>query len=144
MVGAGVFHVLVVDDDAADTMMIQEALATAAAPPNVHAVTDGGEAMDFLRRQGRFSEAPRPHLILLDLNMPRMNGHEVLAELKTDDDLKAIPVVVLSTSTAVPDIVDSYTHHANAFVTKPTNLDDFENTVRQIKQFYSDVAVLPA
>ncbi|WP_436531968.1 response regulator [Actinoplanes sp. HUAS TT8] len=138
-----VFDVLVVDDDAADTLMIEEALQAVAAPPAVHAVTDGGEAMEYLRRVGRYAEAPRPNLILLDLNMPRMNGHEVLAELKADDDLKTIPVVVLTTSTAELDVVGSYVRHANAFVTKPMDYDAFESAVQQIERFFSNVAVLP-
>jgi CheY-like chemotaxis protein len=139
-----VFDVLVVDDDPADTMMIQAALETVAEPPRVHHVVDGSEAMEYLRREGPYCVSPRPDLILLDLNMPRMSGHEVLAALKTDDDLKTIPVVVLTTSTAARDVTDSYVRHANAYVTKPMDLDAFETAVRKIKVFYSDVAVLPS
>ncbi|MEU4689463.1 response regulator [Actinoplanes sp. NPDC023714] len=136
-------HVLVVDDDPADTMMIEEALLAAPVPPIVHSVEDGREALDFLRRLGRYTDAPRPDLVLLDLNMPRMGGHEVLREIKDDDDLKSIPIVVLTTSSAAPDITASYARHANAYVSKPMDLDSFEAAVRQINHFYSEIAVLP-
>jgi CheY-like chemotaxis protein len=135
--------VLIVDDDDADTLMIEEALLTAEPQPAVHRVADGSEAMDYLLKRGQYVDAERPDLILLDLNMPRMNGHEVLAQVKSDDQLKSIPVVVLTTSTALPDITASYTKHANAFVTKPMDLDGFEEAVRKIKSFYSEVAILP-
>jgi CheY-like chemotaxis protein len=136
-------QILVVDDDDADALMISEALAQADAPACVERVVDGQEALDYLRREGRFAEAARPDLILLDLNMPRMDGRETLAAIKTDDDLKAIPVVILTTSGATPDIVASYQQRANAYVTKPFGLEDFESTVRQINQFYREVASLP-
>ena len=135
--------VLIVDDDDADTLMIEEALLTAEPQPAVHRVADGSEAMDYLLKRGPYVDAERPDLILLDLNMPRMNGHEVLAQVKGDDTLKTIPVVVLTTSTALPDITASYTRHANAFVTKPMDLDGFEEAVRKIRSFYSEVAILP-
>ncbi|WIM93443.1 response regulator [Actinoplanes oblitus] len=135
--------VLIVDDDDADTLMIEEALLTAEPPPAVHRVADGSEAMDYLFQRGQYADAARPDLILLDLNMPRMNGHEVLAQVKSDDTLKSIPVVVLTTSTALPDITASYTRHANAFVTKPMDLDGFEDAVGKIRRFYSEVAILP-
>ncbi|HET6478557.1 MAG TPA: response regulator, partial [Actinoplanes sp.] len=106
-------------------------------------VADGREALDYLRREGDYAQASRPDLILLDLNMPRMDGRETLAAIKTDDQFKAIPVVILTTSGAEPDIVASYQHRANAYVTKPFGLDDFETTVRQINQFYRDIASLP-
>ena len=136
-------HVLIVDDDAADTMMIEEALLGSPVPPVVHHVEDGREALDFLRRAGRYADAPRPDLVLLDLNMPRMSGHEVLLEIKADDDLKRIPIVVLTTSNAAPDITASYARHANAYVTKPIDLEAFEAAVRQINHFYSEIAILP-
>jgi CheY-like chemotaxis protein len=136
--------VLIVDDDDADAMMIEEALQEAPVPPVVHRVIDGGQALEYLRREGQFSDAVRPDLILLDLNMPRMGGREVLAHIRSDDDLTAIPVVVLTTSDAVPDIVASYAGHANAFVTKPMELDAFETAVRKISRFYGDIATLPA
>ena len=136
-------QILVVDDDDADALMISEALESADAQATVERVADGREALDYLRRQGRFADAHRPDLILLDLNMPRMDGRETLAAIKTDDRLKAIPVVILTTSGAAPDIASSYQHRANAYVTKPFGLDDFETTVRQIDRFYREVASLP-
>jgi CheY-like chemotaxis protein len=137
-------QILVVDDDDADALMISEALESAERPTVVERVADGREALDYLRREGRFAEAHRPDLILLDLNMPRMDGRETLAAIKTDEQFKAIPVVILTTSGATPDIVASYQHRANAYVTKPFGLDDFEATVRQIDRFYREVATLPS
>jgi CheY-like chemotaxis protein len=136
-------QILVVDDDDADALMISEAIESSGNDSTVERVADGREALDYLRREGRFADAHRPDLILLDLNMPRMDGRETLAAIKADDDLKAIPVVILTTSGAAPDIVASYRHRANAYVTKPFGLDDFEATVRQIDKFYREVATLP-
>jgi CheY-like chemotaxis protein len=136
-------QILVVDDDDADALMIAEALEGAETQACVERVTDGREALDYLRGEGRFTEPHRPDLILLDLNMPRMDGRETLAAIKNDDELKAIPVVILTTSGAAPDIVASYQQRANAYVTKPFGLDDFEATVRQIDRFYREVASLP-
>lgn len=137
-------QILVVDDDDADALMISEALGSAERQATVERVADGQEALDYLRRKGRFASALRPDLILLDLNMPRMDGRETLAAIKTDEELKAIPVVILTTSGATPDIISSYQHRANAYVTKPFGLDDFETTVRQIDRFYREVATLPS
>jgi CheY-like chemotaxis protein len=136
-------QILVVDDDDADALMIEEALDAAERGATVTRVADGREALDYLHREGAYSDAARPDLILLDLNMPRMDGRETLAAIKSDDRLKAIPVVILTTSGAAPDIVASYQHRANAYVTKPFGLDDFEATVRQIDRFYREVAILP-
>ncbi|WP_275410061.1 response regulator [Actinoplanes campanulatus] len=132
------------DDDDADAMMIEEALLAATVPPVVHRVADGAQALEYLRRESGHTGVPRPDLILLDLNMPRMGGREVLAVIKHDEELRSIPVVVLTTSDAVPDIVGSYTEHASAYVTKPMDLDSFETAVQQINHFYSDIATLPA
>ncbi|KHD76855.1 response regulator [Actinoplanes utahensis] len=140
---ARALDVLIVDDDDADALMIEEALEGAGVPPVVHRVVDGSQALEYLRREGEYTDAVRPDLILLDLNMPRMGGREVLAEIRRDDTLTAIPVVVLTTSDAVPDIVASYAGHASAFVTKPMELDAFETAVRNISRFYGDVATLP-
>jgi CheY-like chemotaxis protein len=136
-------QILVVDDDDADALMITEALNSTDTHAVVERVADGREALEYLRRDGRFAEAPRPDLILLDLNMPRMDGRETLAAIKGDEQLKAIPVVILTTSGAAPDIASSYQQRANAYVTKPFGLDDFESTVRQIDRFYREVATLP-
>ena len=135
--------VLLVEDDPGAALIATEALERVSRPHRVYAVGDGEEALAFLRRAGVHGDAPRPGLILLDLNMPRMDGRETLAAIKSDDKLKAIPVVILTTSGATPDIVSSYQHRANAYVTKPFGLDDFESTVRQIDRFYGEVAVLP-
>jgi CheY-like chemotaxis protein len=139
-----VLKVLVVDDDDADAMMIDEALRDADADVSVDRVGDGREALDYLHRTGEHTQAPRPDLILLDLNMPRMGGQEALAQIKAEDDLKAIPVVILTTSNADADIVTSYRHQANAYVTKPMELDDFERVVAQVNRFYREIARLPA
>ncbi|WP_127504462.1 response regulator [Actinoplanes solisilvae] len=136
-------QILVVDDDDADALMISEALEAAETRASVDRVADGREALDYLRREGSYAQASRPDLILLDLNMPRMDGRETLEAIKTDERLKAIPVVILTTSGAEPDIVASYQHRANAYVTKPFGLDEFESTVRQINRFYREVASLP-
>ena len=136
-------QILVVDDDDADALMIEEALENAQSQTVVSRVADGREALDYLHREGPYASALRPDLILLDLNMPRMDGRETLAAIKGDDALKAIPVIILTTSGAEPDITSSYQHRANAYVTKPFGLDDFEATVRQIDRFYREVAVLP-
>jgi CheY-like chemotaxis protein len=137
-------QILVVDDDDADALMISEALEASNNQASIERVSDGREAMDYLRREGQYHSAMRPDLILLDLNMPRMDGRETLAAIKSDEQLKAIPVVVLTTSGATPDIVSSYQHRANAYVTKPFGLDDFEATVRQIDRFYREIATLPS
>ncbi|OJF10385.1 response regulator [Couchioplanes caeruleus] len=136
-------EILVVDDDDADAFMISEALESSQRQTTVNRVSDGREALDYLRRVDPYADAHRPDLILLDLNMPRMDGRETLAAIKTDDGLKTIPVVILTTSGAAPDIVASYQHRANAYVTKPFDLEDFESTVRTIDRFYREVAVLP-
>ena len=136
-------QILVVDDDDADALMIEEALENAQTQTVVSRVADGREALDYLHREAPYESALRPDLILLDLNMPRMDGRETLAAIKNDEALKAIPVIILTTSGAEPDITSSYQHRANAYVTKPFGLDDFEATVRQIDKFYREVAVLP-
>ncbi|RSM54096.1 response regulator [Actinoplanes sp. ATCC 53533] len=136
-------EILVVDDDDADALMISEALEDTETRTTVNRVVDGREALDYLLRTAPYENAQRPDLILLDLNMPRMDGRETLAAIKTDDRLKTIPVVILTTSGAAPDIESSYQHRANAYVTKPFGLDEFEATVRTIDRFYREVAMLP-
>ena len=135
--------VLLVEDDPGDVLMTREAFEEHKLRNTLHVVNDGVEAVSFLRREGDYADAPRPGLILLDLNLHRKDGREVLREIKADESLRAIPVVVLTTSEAEEDVLRSYDLHANAYVTKPINLDDFEATVRQIDRFYREVAVLP-
>ncbi|KAB2976931.1 response regulator [Streptomyces sp. SS1-1] len=132
------YDVLLVEDDAADALLIQDAL-TERGTRNITQVSDGIAALEFLRDQGN----ERPDLIVLDLNMPRMNGREFLAVVKEDPELRTIPVVVLTTSAAPDDVTGAYRHHANAYVTKPVNLDEFEAAVRSIDSFYLDIAVKP-
>jgi CheY-like chemotaxis protein len=134
--------VLLVEDDAGDTLMVAEALAEISV--RLHVVGDGAEALAFLRRAGEHAGAPRPSLILLDLNLPRVDGREVLAQIKADEALSAIPVVVLTSSEAETDVSASYRRHASAYVTKPLTADAFAGTVRRIGTFYTDVARLPA
>jgi CheY-like chemotaxis protein len=136
-------RILVVDDDPADVLMIEEALAQSDVEKTIDVVGDGREAMDFLQRAGRHANARRPDIVLLDLNMPRMDGREVLAIVKSDPDLRTIPIVVLTTSNADTDILSSYTLQANAYVTKPIDLDDFNTVVRHIDEFFGQVVVLP-
>ncbi|MDP9796500.1 CheY-like chemotaxis protein [Catenuloplanes nepalensis] len=136
-------RILVVDDDPGDVLMIEEALEASGSPKHVDVVGDGQEALQFLRREGKHSEATRPDLILLDLNMPRVDGRQVLAEVKSDEQLRLIPIVVLTTSKADTDILSSYTLQANAYVTKPIDLDEFENVVRNIDEFFGQIVVLP-
>jgi CheY-like chemotaxis protein len=135
--------VLLVDDDPGDVLMIEEALESIGAPRAVYVVNDGEEAVAFLRQTGQFRHAPRPDVVLLDLNMPRMDGRQVLAEVKADAKLRSIPIVVLTTSQSPADIMSSYALHANAYVTKPMNLDDLTEVVHKIDYFFARIAARP-
>ena len=135
--------VLVVDDDPGDVLLIREALTPAGHHRDVHVAVDGREAIAFLRRTGEHADAPRPDVVLLDLNMPRMDGRQVLAEIKADPHLGSIPIIVLTTSQDPDDILTSYTLHANAYVTKPLNLDDLTRIVTTIDEFFTHIATLP-
>ncbi len=130
--------VLLVEDDPGDVLLVTEALERAETPPDLHVAGDGQEAIDFLQRPGR----PRPDLILLDLNMPRLDGRQTLVRIKADHGLRAIPVVVFTTSDAEADVLASYQRHASAFVTKPLDLDKLEEVVEQINRFYTDVSTI--
>jgi CheY-like chemotaxis protein len=143
MTAGRVLSVLLVDDDEGDLLMIQEALDSGTAAHEIHVAHDGQEALDFLRRKGPFADAPRPDLVLLDLNMPRMDGRQVLAAVKVDQELRKIPIVVLTTSRAPADIASSYDLHANAYVTKPMSLDDLTAVVKGIDDFFGGIADLP-
>jgi two-component system, chemotaxis family, response regulator Rcp1 len=136
-------EILLVEDSPTDVLIAREALEEARLINTIHVAEDGVQALEFLRKQGRFAEAPRPDLILLDLNLPRKNGREVLAEIKADDDLKKIPVVVLTTSSAEEDILRSYNLHANCYVVKPVEFDNFVKAVQSIRQFWLSVVMLP-
>jgi CheY-like chemotaxis protein len=135
--------VLLVDDDPGDTLMIREAFADNKVRNELACVADGVEAMQYLRREGAYADASRPDLILLDLNLPRKDGREVLAEIKGDPQFATIPVVVLTTSHAEEDVLRSYELHANAYVTKPVDFDRFIQVVRQIDEFFVTVVKLP-
>jgi chemotaxis family two-component system response regulator Rcp1 len=135
--------ILLVEDSPTDVLLAQEALDHAKVLNNLHVVQDGVEAMSFLRCEGKYSEAPRPDLILLDLNLPRKDGREVLQEIKGDDVLKRIPVVVLTTSKAEEDIFRAYGLHANCYVTKPVDFNQFTEVVRAIENFWFTVVSLP-
>ncbi len=136
-------EILLVEDNPDDVVLTEEALKIGKVWNNLSAVKDGVEAMDFLRRRGEYAAAPHPDLILLDLNLPRKDGREVLAEIKQDEQLKHIPVVVLTTSQAEEDIVKSYQLHANCYVTKPVDLDEFIKIVQSIEDFWFTVVKLP-
>jgi CheY-like chemotaxis protein len=136
-------EVLLVEDDPGDVLLIREAFEDNKVANSLHVVADGVEALAFMRREGVHAEAPRPDLVLLDLNLPRKDGREVLAEVKSDATLRTIPVVVLTTSQAEEDVLRSYDLHANAYVTKPVDFDRFIGVVRQIDQFFVSVVKLP-
>jgi CheY-like chemotaxis protein len=136
--------ILLIEDNLGDVRLTQEAIKEGKVRNIMHVVSDGVEAMDFLRRSGRYATAVRPDLILLDLNLPKKSGLEVLAEIKVDDQLKRIPVVVLTTSQAEQDILQSYNLHANAFVTKPVDLISFINAVKSIEGFWLEIVQLPS
>jgi CheY-like chemotaxis protein len=135
--------VLLVEDDAGDVLMTREAFEHYKIRNTLHVVTDGEQALQFVRREGDFAAAPRPGLIMLDLNLPRRDGLEVLAEIKADPELRLIPVVILTTSQAEEDIVRSYALHANAYVTKPVDFERFIEVIRQIDNFFITVVKLP-
>jgi chemotaxis family two-component system response regulator Rcp1 len=136
-------EILMVEDNPGDVRLTVEALKEGKVRNNFHTVEDGVEAMAFLRRQGRYAEAPRPDLILLDLNLPKMNGREVLAEIKDDPELRRIPVVILTVSKAEQDIIKSYNLHANCYINKPVDLDQFLEVVKSIENFWLTVVMLP-
>jgi len=135
-------HVLLVEDDPGDVLMTKEAFEHYKLRNVLHVVTDGEQALHFLRRTGGYADAPRPGLILLDLNLPRLDGLEVLAELKADPVLKVIPVVILTTSQAQQDVLRSYALHANAYVSKPVDFETFMEVIRQIDNFFVTVVQL--
>jgi CheY-like chemotaxis protein len=136
-------EILLVEDDPGDVLITREALSLSRIANNLHHVSDGDEAMAFLNQEGAHADAVRPDLVLLDLNLPGRNGREVLAEVKASADLRRIPVVVLTTSRAAEDVQQSYDLHANAYVTKPVDFEEFTSVVGKIDDFFFAVAELP-
>ncbi len=135
--------ILLVEDNPGDARLTREALALSSVPSTLHDVQDGEQAMAFLRREGRFASAPTPRLVLLDLNLPRRDGREVLEDMKQDPALRHIPVVVLTSSEAEEDILRSYRLHANCFITKPVDLDDLSRVLEGISRFWFGLVKLP-
>jgi chemotaxis family two-component system response regulator Rcp1 len=136
-------EILLVEDNPGDVRLVQEALRESKIINQLHAVSDGKEALAFLRRQGSYANARRPDLILLDLNLPRKDGREVLSEIKADPDLRRIPVVIVTSSEAEDDILKSYNHHANCYITKPLDLEKFIEVVKAIQDFWISIVKLP-
>jgi CheY-like chemotaxis protein len=138
-----VIEILLVEDDPGDELITREAFEHNKLKNNLHVAHDGEEGLDFLYQRGAQEDAPRPDLVLLDLNLPKYDGRQLLQQVKSDPDLSRIPVVVLTTSAAEEDIMRSYELHANAYVTKPVDLDQFMSAVRQIDEFFVQVVRLP-
>lgn len=136
-------EILLVEDNPGDVKLTQKAFEDAALRNDFHVVNDGQEALEYLYQRGEYADAPRPDLILLDLNLPRKNGEEVLRDIKGDDALRRIPVVVLTSSEAEEDILESYDLHANAYLTKPVSFEGFKDIVQQIEGFWFEVVRFP-
>jgi two-component system, chemotaxis family, response regulator Rcp1 len=141
--GMKAFEILLVEDSPGDVRLTREALKDAKVYINLHVASDGIEAMAFLNREGEYADAPRPDLILLDLNLPRKDGRQVLEEIKESPSLKRIPVVILTTSSADEDVMRSYQFHANCYISKPVDLDGFLKVVRSIDNFWLSIVKLP-
>lgn len=140
---AGEAKILLVEDNAADALLMEEAIQMGRSANQLFIAVNGDEALEFLRRKGKYAQAPRPDLIMLDLNLPKRDGREVLTEIKKDPALKRIPVVVITTSRSEEDILRSYRLHANCYITKPVRLHQFFEVVRRIEEFWFSVAELP-
>ncbi|MBS3788588.1 response regulator [Candidatus Bipolaricaulota bacterium] len=136
-------EILLVEDSPGDARLAREALKDAKVRNNIYHVENGVQAMDFLYQEGKYGDRPRPDLVLLDLNLPKKDGRQVLTEIKSDDDLKRIPVVVLTISEDEEDIMHSYNHHVNCYITKPIDLDQFMKVVKSIEDFWLTVVKLP-
>jgi CheY-like chemotaxis protein len=135
--------VLLVEDNPSDVRLTEETLKESKVKINLSVVIDGQEATDFLHKNGRFTDAPRPDVILLDLNLPKKDGREVLKEIKEDPKLKCIPIVIITSSKAEEDVVKTYNLHANCYITKPINLEQFSKIVRAIEEFWFTIVKLP-
>lgn len=138
-----IIEILLVEDNPGDVRLTREALREGKVLNNLNVVTDGHEAIEFLRREGEYGEAPRPDLILLDLNLPKKDGREVLAEIKADESLRRIPIVILTTSQAERDVIQSYDLGVNCYISKPVDLDQFIYVVKSIEEFWLTVVTLP-
>ena len=138
-----IIEILLVEDNPGDVRLIQEALKDAKIKIILNVVNDGVEAMEYIRQEGKYKDVSRPDLVLLDLNMPKKNGLEVLSEIKGDDALKQIPVVILTVSKNEEDVIKSYNSHANCFITKPVDFIQFLNVVKSIENFWLTVVKLP-
>ncbi len=136
-------EILLVEDNPGDARLAKEALKESKLKNNLYIADDGVEAMDFLNKKGKYKDMPRPDLVILDLNLPRKDGREVLNDIKTDDNLKRIPVVILTISKAEEDILKSYNLHANCFISKPIDLDQFIKVVKSIEDFWLTIVKLP-
>lgn len=143
MVPSKTAHILLVEDNPGDVELTKKALKNGNILNNLTVAADGEEAMNMLRKKGLYAKQPTPDLILLDLNLPKKDGREVLQEIKTDDDLKKIPVVVLTTSSAEEDILKTYNLHANCYITKPVDLDQFMKVIRTLKEFWLHIVKFP-
>jgi CheY-like chemotaxis protein len=139
----GPIEVLLVEDNPADARLMREALKDAKVQSQISIVSDGAQALEFLRHEGKYKDAPRPDMILLDLNLPKKDGREVLAEIKNDPDLMLIPVAVLTTSQAHQDIIKAYKLHANCYITKPMELEHFARVVQTFEEFWLKIVTLP-
>ena len=136
-------EILLIEDSLPDVRLTERALKNGKLTKQVSVVRDGEQALAFLRRQGEYANAPRPDIILLDLGLPKKNGAEVLAEIKKDPALKRIPVIVLTTSDAEEDVLDTYDLHANAYTKKPVDMEEFVNTIKMIEDFWLSLVILP-
>ncbi len=143
MTGNREFHVLLVEDNPGDIFLVRKAFAQHDVAVRLHVVRDGVEATDFLRRQEAYADAPRPDIIILDLNLPRKDGRELLAEIKEDPDLKPIPVIIFTTSRSDDDILTSYSLHANCYVVKVAQWEDFSSIVNKIREYWLQTAQIP-
>ncbi len=137
-------HILIVEDNPGDIRLMREALRDVQPPVTIHVAGDGEEALQFLRQTGQYADAPRPHLIFLDFNLPKSDSRELLRHVKEDEHLRLIPIAVLTTSDADRDIREAYELHANCYLRKPVDLDGFFNTIRDATRFWLDIAYTPA
>jgi chemotaxis family two-component system response regulator Rcp1 len=135
--------ILLIEDNLGDIDLAREALGMGKLHNSLHVVQDGVAAMDFLRKKGKYANSPRPDLIILDLNLPKKDGRQVLAEIKVDEDLKRIPVVILTTSCAEEDVIKTYNLHANCYISKPIDMKQFLHVVQSIEEFWLSIVVLP-